>query len=245
MNAGTLLKIDSLVKRFGGVTATNDLTLEIERGGVHCLIGPNGAGKSTLFKLLIGLERPTSGTIWYKDQNITRWEPFRRARAGIAVKFQDLRIFPQLSLLQNLFLPLRRASGATIDMGVVEALLVNYGLPRDPHTNAGSLSHGQKQWLALAMCVAANPDLVLLDEPTAGMGVQETEETAAIVRRMGAAGTTVVVIEHDMAFVRALDTRTSVLHQGRLFAQGSLTEIESRHDVRDIYLGNTTREAAS
>jgi branched-chain amino acid transport system ATP-binding protein len=237
MNQSPIISIRNLEKRFGGVTAVSDLELSIDEGAIHCLIGPNGAGKSTLFKLLVGIETPSSGSIHYRGTDITAWKPFQRARAGMAVKFQDLRIFPELTLQQNFFLPLsRRYDTAEIEPRVRE-LLAQVGLPNEPDIVAGNLSHGQQQWLALGLCVAARPNLVLLDEPTAGMGPVETLKTGEIVREMNTQGATVIVIEHDMAFVRDLDARTTVLHYGSVFAEGSFEEIEGNHAVRDIYLG--------
>jgi len=226
-----------LGKHFGGIKAVDDLTFRVEGGEAHCVIGPNGAGKSTFFKLLVGADRPSSGSIWFNGADITDWHPHERARAGMAVKFQDLHVFQDLTVEQNLFLPLSRHVSSRAMGQEIKQVLEEIGLDCTPQTPVSALSHGQRQWLAMGLCLASKPSLVLLDEPTAGMGPAETEATAGIVHKLREGGATVIVIEHDMDFVRGLNVRTTVLDRGTVFAQGSFAEIEASEEVRDIYLG--------
>jgi branched-chain amino acid transport system ATP-binding protein len=232
-----ILEMRDVHKLYGGIRALNGLSLRIAAGEVHCILGPNGAGKSTFFKMLMGTERPTSGTIVYKGIDVTRYPAFRRARMGISVKFQNMRVLGDLTVFQNLFIPLCRVYKRDAIPGRVEALLVLVGLPGTGDRLVRHLSHGQQQWLAIAMSLAAKPDLLLLDEPTAGLSSEETERTVEIIREVNRGGMTVVVIEHDMAFIKSLDAHTSVLHLGRLFAEGTFDDVATNEDVRRIYLG--------
>ena len=232
-----ILEVRNVYKLYGGVHALDGLSLSVEQGEVHCVLGPNGAGKSTFFKMLMGTERPTSGTIVYKGENITRLHAYQRARRGLSVKFQNLRVFGDLTVHQNLFAPLRRKYSPREIPEQVAILLDQIRLPGIEERLVKDLSHGQQQWLAIAMSLASEPELLLLDEPTAGLSQSESERTAAIIREVNARGMTVLVIEHDMEFIRSLRARTSVLHYGKLFAQGSFDEIADNADVRRIYLG--------
>jgi urea transport system ATP-binding protein len=232
-----ILEARGLHKEYGGVRAVNGLDVQILQREIHCIIGPNGAGKSTFFKLLMGTERPTSGRIFYRGRDITRLPPFRRARLGLAVKFQNLSVYQDLTVYQNLFIPLRRHRRPADIPNQAAALLERIHLAGTQDILVRNLSHGQQQWLSIGMSVAVEPELLLLDEPTAGMSIEESNETANIIRSLNAHGVTIVVIEHDMAFVRNLNSRTSVLHLGKLFAHGSFAEVEADEEVRRIYLG--------
>ncbi len=232
-----ILALRSVTKLYGGIRALNGLSLSIAEGEVHCILGPNGAGKSTFFKMLMGTERPTSGEVIYKGADVTRVQAFRRARMGISVKFQNMRVLGDLTVFQNLFIPLCRIHGRDAIPARVDSLLALVGLRGTGDRLVRHLSHGQQQWLAIAMSIAAEPDLLLLDEPTAGLSSEETERTAEIIREVNRDGMTVIVIEHDMAFIESLDARTSVLHLGRLFAQGTFAEVAANEDVKRIYLG--------
>jgi branched-chain amino acid transport system ATP-binding protein len=236
-NAPAILEVRDVYKLYGGIRALDGLSLSVAQGEVHCVLGPNGAGKSTFFKMLMGTERPTSGSIIYKGRDITRLQAFHRARLGLSVKFQNLRVFGDLTVHQNLFAPLRRKYAPRAIPERVAILLEQIRLPGIQERLVKDLSHGQQQWLAIAMSLASEPELLLLDEPTAGLSQEETERTAAIIREVNGRGVTVVVIEHDMAFIRSLRARTSVLHYGKLFAQGSFDQIADNEDVRRIYLG--------
>lgn len=232
-----ILEMRDVHKHYGGIRALNGLSLSIAGGEVHCILGPNGAGKSTFFKMLMGTERPTTGTIVYKGEDVTRTQAFRRARMGISVKFQNMRVLGDLTVFQNLFIPLCRVHPRNAIPTEVVTLLALVGLPGTEDRLVRHLSHGQQQWLAIAMSLASRPDLLLLDEPTAGLSNEETERTAEIIREVNRDGMTVVVIEHDMAFIRSLDAHTSVLHLGRLFAEGTFDEVAANEDVKRIYLG--------
>lgn len=236
--AGTIiLETRALMKTYGGVAALQGVDFALKTGELHCIIGPNGAGKSTLFKLLMGIERPSAGQIIFKGRDITRLQAHERARLGITVKFQSMRVYQDLPVYHNLFIPLRRHHRALEIPAVVERLLAEVHLSGTGEDYVRNLSHGQQQWLAIAMAVAAEPEVLLLDEPTAGMSPEETYATARIVKRLNGQGTSIIVIEHDMAFIRDLDSMTSVLHYGALFAKGSFKEIEANSEVRRIYLG--------
>ncbi|MCE2483256.1 MAG: ABC transporter ATP-binding protein [Alphaproteobacteria bacterium] len=232
-----IIDTSGLVKQYGGIAALQGVDFSVDRGELHCIIGPNGAGKSTFFKLLMGIERPTAGAIRYKGRDVTSLSSFERARLGFSVKFQNIRVYPDLSVFHNLFIPLRRHHRMKEIPAQVAQLLGELRLSGTESETVSNLSHGQIQWLAIGMSIAAEPEILLLDEPTAGMSDDETRETAEIIRRLSATGMTILVIEHDMAFIRDLDTRTTVLHYGRLFAQGTFSEIEANDDVHQIYLG--------
>lgn len=234
---GPIIGISGLAKRYGGVAALQGVDFSIDRGELHCIIGPNGAGKSTFFKLLMGIERPTAGAIRYKGRDITSLGSFERARLGISVKFQNVRVYQDLPVFHNLFIPLRRHHRMKDIPEQVAELLGQLRLAGTENETVSSLSHGQIQWLAIGMSIAARPEVLLLDEPTAGMSDDETRETANIIRQLSASGMTILAIEHDMTFIRDLNTRTTVLHYGRLFAQGTFSEIETNEDVHRIYLG--------
>ncbi|BAF89884.1 ATPase [Azorhizobium caulinodans ORS 571] len=232
-----LLETRSLNKHFGGLHVTNSVDLSLEAGEIHCLIGPNGAGKSTLFRLILGEHRPSSGTIAFAGEDITGLHSFERIRRGISVKFQVPGVFKGLSARQNLEIALqRRLAGAALAREI-SRLLDFLGLGAAADTPAGSLSHGQKQWLEIGMAIALEPRLLLLDEPTAGMSPEETHLTGELVRRLNGEGMTVLAVEHDMAFVRQVAHKVTVLHLGRVFAQGSIDDIVADERVAAIYLG--------
>jgi branched-chain amino acid transport system permease protein len=234
--AGVLEGID-LKKSFGGVQALRGVTLMFRDTGVHCLIGPNGAGKSTFFNLLLGRFRPSAGKILFGGEDITRKRPDERARRGLGIKLQVGSIYPELSCTENLWI----ASYAALRGGAdaerrVESVLAWLGLHQRAAESAGYLSHGEQQWLEIGMVLAAEPTVILLDEPTAGMSHEETARTAELVSALGE-HVCVIVVEHDMEFVRRLDVPVTVFHQGAVFAQGSLAELRQDERVLDIYLG--------
>ena len=233
-----LLELRGLNKHFGGLHVTNAVDLTLEAGEVHCLIGPNGAGKSTLFRLILGEHHPGSGDIFFAGENVTALKPFARVHRGLSVKFQVPGVFKGLSVRQNLEIALQRQHrGVALD-GEIERLLAFLGLVDVAALTAGNLSHGQKQWLEIGMAISLKPRLLLLDEPTAGMSPEETHATGVMVQRLNAEGMTVLAIEHDMAFVRQVAQRVTVLHLGKVFAQGSIDEIVADERVAAIYLGH-------
>ena len=232
-----LLAVEHLTKAFGGIRAVDDVSWSIEAGQTRCIIGPNGAGKSTFFQLLVGQFRPDAGSIRFKGRDITRAEPFDRAKLGIAVKPQTLGVFADLSVDLNLRLAHQRNASGDVLERRIEQQLASLRLAEKRDYLVRELSHGEKQWLGLGMALALKPDLLLLDEPTAGMSTAETAETVAVIKRMASDRIAVVVVEHDMAFVRNLAADITVLHNGAIFAMGSLAEIEEHEEVRRLYLG--------
>jgi len=233
----TILETRGLKKYFGGLYAINGVDLAIEEGELRCLIGPNGAGKSTLFKLILGSYEPSAGEVRFKGENITALRPHLRVQRGISIKFQVPGIFLDLPVDQNLRIALQRShQGAALEQEL-DRLLALIELAQQREQSAASLSHGQQQWLEIAMAVALRPAMLLLDEPTAGMSPEETFKTGELVKTLNASGMTVIVIEHDMAFVRQIAKRVTVLHFGKVFDEGTLDEIVRNQDVVRIYLG--------
>jgi branched-chain amino acid transport system ATP-binding protein len=234
-----ILRTEGLAKRFDGVVATNDVSISISRGELRCIIGPNGAGKSTLFSLLCGIYQPDAGRVFLKGEDVTRQPAFLRVRRGLGLTFQTNRAFHRLSVRQNLsaVLQIARADRPTDAEERYRFALELFALDPDSETPAKELPHHQLQWLEIAMVLAAGPDIVLLDEPTAGMSTDETLQTGAVLKHLNRRGLTIVVVEHDVAFVRDVAQRVTVVHQGRVFAEGTIDEITAHADVRRIYLG--------
>lgn len=234
-----LLETRALSKHFGGLHVTNDVNFAFAAGEIHCLIGPNGAGKSTFFRLLLGEYTPERGQILYAGEDITALKPFARIRRGMSVKFQVPGIFPSLSVAHNLEIALQHhLEGASLG-AEIRRLLAFLNLSAAASERAGNLSHGQKQWLEIGMAISLKPRLLLLDEPTAGMSPDETFATGAMVQALNRDGVAVLAIEHDMAFVRQIAQRVTVLHVGRIFAQGTTDAIIADERVAAIYLGET------
>ncbi|MBP1844625.1 branched-chain amino acid transport system ATP-binding protein [Rhizobium petrolearium] len=233
-----ILQTRDLNKWFGGLHVTGGVDFALEDGEIHCLIGPNGAGKSTLFRLFLGEHLPTSGQIFYQGEDITKAKPFERIRRGISVKFQVPGIFKALSVRQNLQIALQHHRLPEELDEEIDRLLEFLKLTDARYQLAGNLSHGQKQWLEIGMAVALRPRLLLLDEPTAGMTPDETAATGEMVQELNRDGVTVLAVEHDMAFVRQIAHRVTVLHFGKIFAQGTIDEIVSDERVAAIYLGD-------
>jgi ABC-type uncharacterized transport system ATPase subunit len=235
MMSTAFLEAENLSARFGGVMAVAGVSLTLGDQGITCIVGPNGAGKSTLFNMLTGTVRPTAGRVRLASHDMTgrRVESF--ARRGISRKFQTPSIFESLSVRHNIDIAQRRTPPAGTRVRTAEILDL-LGLSPQSEAAAGSLAHGQQQWLEIGMALATNPKLMLLDEPTAGMSPHETQRTADLVLDL-AMRIAILVIEHDMAFVRRLACRTLVMHQGRIIADGAFAEIENNQLVRDVYLG--------
>jgi branched-chain amino acid transport system ATP-binding protein len=235
----TLVDVKGITKRFGGLTAVSDVDLTVNAGEVHCLIGPNGAGKSTLFKLIVGLYPPTKGTIFFDSTDITEERPFARVQRGMSIKMQAPSVFKELPVRQNIQIALQERLSGVEREAEEERLLTLLNLASDSEKLAGTLSHGQQQWLEIGMALALRPKLLLLDEPTAGMSPEETFKTGELIKSFNAEGMTVLVVEHDMAFVRQIAQRVTVLHLGKIFARGSLEAILQDEKVAEIYLGKT------
>jgi ABC-type uncharacterized transport system ATPase subunit len=233
-----LIETRGLNKHFGGLHVTKNVDLALEPGEIHCLIGPNGAGKSTLFRLVLGEHKPSSGQIVFDGEDITARQPFERIRRGMSVKFQVPGIFKALSVRQNLQIAMQSHYAASELDSEIDRLLDFLKLRAEARQLAGNLSHGQKQWLEIGMAISLKPRLLLLDEPTAGMSPEETHATGEMILRLNAEGMTVLAVEHDMAFVRQVAHKVTVLHLGQVFAQGSIDEIVADERVAAIYLGH-------
>lgn len=234
-----LVEVKGVSKRFGGLIAVADVDLSVNAGELHCLIGPNGAGKSTLFKLIVGLYPPTKGRIFFDSAEITNERPYARVQRGMSMKMQAPSVFKELPVRQNIQVALQERLSGLERSAEEERLLALLNLAQDSGKLAGALSHGQQQWLEIGMALALQPQLLLLDEPTAGMSPEETFKTGELIKSFNAEGMTVLVVEHDMAFVRQVAQRVTVLHLGRIFARGNLEAILQDEKVAEIYLGKT------
>ena len=242
MNGQTMvLQAHDLHKRFGGVIAANAIDFSLAPGELRCVIGPNGAGKSTFFSLLCGIQKPDRGRILLGGQDITQLEPFQRVRLGIGLTFQTNRTFHTMTVAENL--ETAKMGGSVADAPYFEMALGDFGLTRRLDLPASQLPHHELQWLEICMALRRGPRVLLLDEPTAGLSPAETSHTASVLRRLNGAGLSIVVVEHDVAFVRETAQTVTVLHQGAVFAEGTVAEITAREDVRSIYLGRVRERA--
>lgn len=239
-----ILRTDSLTKRFGGLTAVDDVNFELPAGELRCLIGPNGAGKSTFLKLLTGAHTPTEGTVWFDGKDVSGLKPHTRVRRGMSLKFQQISTYRELTVEQNLRVPTQRIRSGSDAAQRVDELLDIIGLSDRRTEPAGSLSHGDQQWLEIAMAIATEPKLLLLDEPTAGMTIEETRETGELIQNLANEGMSVLVVEHDINLVRQIAERVTVLHRGEIFTEGTVDEITGDEDVKRIYLGKQAEGTA-
>ena len=243
---GVILYVEDVSVSFDGFKALNDLNLYINDGELRCLIGANGAGKTTLMDVITGKTRPDTGKVNFGQQiDLLQLNEAEIARAGIGRKFQKPTVFEQLTVFENIELSLAGDKGiwtalyhklSSEQSDRIAEILKTIGLSKEMHYLAGRLSHGQKQWLEIGMLLAAQPRVLLVDEPVAGMTAQETERTAELLTSL-AGEHSVVVVEHDMAFVRSIARTVTVLHQGSVLAEGSMSEIQSNPDVIQVYLG--------
>jgi urea transport system ATP-binding protein len=242
-----VLEVEEISKHYGGISAVAGVSLRVAEGEIRCLVGPNGAGKTTLFNMLAGSTRPSSGSIRLRGRDVTGLSPRRMSRLGVARKYQSPSVFDEFTVRDNLRTAvdgkrtarqLLRNDSRGDDR--VEALAIELGLADHLGSQAGHLSHGQRQWLEIGMVLANDPQLLLLDEPTAGMTRDETAGTEALVRRIARSRQlTTIVIEHDIGFVRALGDRITVLHKGKVLVEGSAEQIEGDPEVRRVFLGET------
>jgi len=230
-----ILSTKGLTKKFGGLTAVDSVDFTVDEGEIRCLIGPNGAGKSTLLELITGQLSPTDGDIYFDGNDLTDMEPHRRMDAGISIKFQSPHIYESLTVEQNLRVPLQRTD-RDIE-AVLARTLDRIALAEKADEPASDLSHGEKQRLEIGMAVTLDPALMLLDEPVAGMSVDETADIAELIRSLHDDGMTFLVVEHDMEFVRKISDQVTVLNQGSVLTQGPIEAIEDDEEVRRIYLG--------
>ncbi len=246
MSQPTLLYLDGVTVSFDGFKALNGLSLVLEEGEMRAVIGPNGAGKTTMMDVITGKTKPDSGrAVFGVDTDLTRLDEPAIARLGIGRKFQQPTVFEPLSVWDNLLLALagdrspRSALAARetpAERSRIEEILLTIRLTRERCRRAGVLSHGQKQWLEIGMLLAQEPKLLLVDEPAAGMTDAETADTADLLREINRSRS-LIVVEHDMAFVRSLAARVTVLHEGAVLAEGSIDHVQNDQRVIEVYLG--------
>jgi branched-chain amino acid transport system ATP-binding protein len=242
-----VLELRDLKKSFNGFTAVDGVSLDVARGSIAAVIGPNGAGKSTLFNLITGHLRPTQGQVLLEGKDITGAPPHRICRMGMGRSFQRINIFPLLTVFENVqaaYIAHRGrgrnfwARSASLYRDDTEALLDSIGLLEKAEEKAGTLSHGNQKQVELGIALACDPEILLLDEPTAGMSAAETRETIRLLERVAEErGLTLLFTEHDMAVVFSIADEIAVLHQGRLIAQGSAAQVQRDVEVRRVYLG--------
>ena len=239
-----------LVRRFGDLTAVAGIDLEVGEGEIFGFLGPNGAGKTTFLDVITGKVKPTRGDVVFRGRSIVGRSEHQISRLGIGRKFQTPRVYQNLSPRRNLELAVRGPHGpAALLFGSLTAaqrdrvqhLLGVVGLERQAHQPAGGLSHGQKQWLEIAMLVAQDPELLLVDEPVAGLTDEETARTADLLKQL-AGDHTVLVIEHDMEFIRRLESQVTVLHQGHVLCEGTMDQVQVDPRVIEVYLGTTEEQ---
>ena len=246
----SMLEVSGLNKSFGGLRALNDVNLRVEAGSVHAIIGPNGAGKSTLLNCFVGRLIPDTGTVTFNGTSLIGLQPHEINQTGVVRVFQTPEIFGELSLLDNVLIPtLAHRDGSfkanawsrTDQQAEVqdraEHMLADVGLADKRHTIANSLSRGDKRRLELAMCLAQEPKLLLLDEPTAGMSRADTNNTIDLLQRIGSGKVTKIIIEHDMHVVFSLAEKISVMAQGTVIAEGPPNDIKGDPRVQEAYLG--------
>jgi branched-chain amino acid transport system ATP-binding protein len=244
---GYILETKNLVKEFKGFVAVNDVNLRVRQGSIHALIGPNGAGKTTVFNLLTKFTAPTSGTIWFKGADITRQHAAEIARRGIVRSFQISAVFPHLTVLENVRIGLQRrlntsfhfweseAALSTLD-GHARSLLAQVGLESSAQMVAVELPYGRKRALEIATTLALDPEVLLLDEPTQGLGHEDVDRVKDLIRAL-ASNRTVLMVEHNMSVVADLCSVITVLQRGVVLAEGSYAEISSNPQVLEAYMG--------
>lgn len=245
---GVILYLEDINVSFDGFKALNNLNLYINKGELRCIIGPNGAGKSTMMDVITGKTRPDTGSAWFgQNINLLALDEPAIAEAGIGRKFQKPTVFEPLTVEENLELAMAGNKGvwqtfisklSGEDRDHLEATLLLIGLVAERHRQAGVLSHGQKQWLEIGMLLMQRPELLLVDEPVAGMTHQEMERTAELLKQL-AGKHSVVVVEHDMDFVRSIANKVTVLHQGSVLAEGTMSQVQADPKVIEVYLGES------
>ena len=240
-----ILSVSDLTVSFGGFMAVDGLTFSVEHDELRVVIGPNGAGKTTLLDMICGKTKPTNGSIKFKGLELSHMVEYQITRAGVGRKFQTPSIYEDLTVFENLEIssPERRSVRGSLFYKrtpeiteKIESVAERISLQGEFKTKAGTLSHGQKQWLEIGLLLMQDPDLLLLDEPVAGMSARERELTAELLKNI-ASGRSLVVIEHDMVFVKMIAQTVTVLHQGRLLAEGSMDQGQNGERVIEVYLG--------
>ena len=239
------LKIDGIGVDFNGFKAVDSFSMAVEEGELRVLLGANGAGKTTLMDLISGKTKSTEGKIFLRDKDITNWQEHKIAREGVGRKFQIPTVFRELTVRENFEVAGFEYRGVLLNVGPrrkkisakrIEEVINLVNLREKEGDRAGNLSHGETQWLELGMVLVQNPKIILLDEPSAGMTVQETLKTSQIINDLKGKHT-LIVVEHDMAFVREIAETITVMHLGKVLAEGSIQEIENNQAVKDAYLG--------
>jgi urea transport system ATP-binding protein len=246
LSHGTILYMENVTVSFDGFKALNDLTLYINAGELRCIIGPNGAGKTTMMDVITGKTRPDEGSVYFgQTMDLTEMTEYEIASAGIGRKFQKPTVFPMHTVFQNLELAMKTnkqvwhslftklSAEQKIKIEQTQELI---GLMDQSAKEASHLSHGQKQWLEIGMLLMQDPMLLLIDEPVAGMTHQEMDKTAELLKSL-AGKHSVVVVEHDMDFVRSIANKVTVLHEGHVLAEGNMRDIQNNPGVKEVYLG--------
>ncbi len=247
MSAEIILETEDLTKEFAGFAAVGGVDLRVARGSIHALIGPNGAGKTTCFNLLTKFLSPTRGRIVFKGQNITDMQPADVARLGLVRSFQISAVFPHMTVLENVRIALQRLRGNSMDFWRSRAVLDQYndrameliadvGLTEFTNWNAVELPYGRKRALEIATTLALDPEMLLLDEPTAGMGHEDIERISQLIKRV-AANRTVLMVEHNLSVVADLSDTITVLTRGRVLAEGDYATVSNNPEVREAYMG--------
>lgn len=240
-----ILSVKDLTVSFDGFKAVNDLDFVVEQDELRVVIGPNGAGKTTLLDMICGKTKPTSGSIKFKDLELTDLNEYEIVRVGVGRKFQTPSTYEDLIVFENLQISYPQKRGVVGSlffrrdaalMNKIDEVAREIYLDDHLHTKAGLLSHGQKQWLEIGMLLMQDPELMLLDEPVAGMSPRERDQTAELLNRISK-GRSIVLIEHDMEFVRKIAHTVTVLHQGKLLSEGSMDKVQSDPKVIEVYLG--------
>ncbi|GAN77296.1 ABC transporter ATP-binding protein [Acidisphaera rubrifaciens] len=242
MNADAvpLLEARGMTMRFGGVTAVNNVDFVLGEVELRCLIGPNGAGKSTFFKMLTGQLTPTAGTVRFRGEDITGAYPHQVARRGVGIKTQVPNVFDGLTVRENVFVAAARLHQARTARRIADETIEHVGLTRIAGRMVGQLAHGQRQWVEIAAVLAQEPDLLLLDEPAAGMNKEEVARTSELIREINKTKA-LIVVEHDMQFIRMIAKTVTVFNQGSILIEDDVHTVLSNQSVRDVYLG---RQAA-
>ncbi len=253
MNKSFILTLEGVNKTFEGFRAISDLNFYMDEGELRVIIGPNGAGKSTMLDLITGRTRPDKGRIEYgKDTDLTRLNEYEINRLGIGRKFQTPSVYTEHTVFENIWLSLEGGRGVfqalfsritPAQRDRIREVLETVGLEKKERDKAGSLSHGQKQWLEIGMLLAQNPRLLLVDEPAAGMTDEETAKTGELLTSL-AGRHSVIVIEHDMVFVRQIARKVTVLHQGTVLCEGTVDQVQNDERVIEVYLGRKKKADA-
>ena len=239
-----LLETRAVSMRFGGVLAVDGVSLRVDEGELRCLIGPNGAGKSTFFKCLTGQLKPSGGRIFWRGRDITGADSFAIARLGIGIKTQVPALFDGLTVREGVVLALRRTHREAAAQARAMATLERLAIAGLAERQVGLLAHGERQLVELAMVVAPEPELIILDEPTAGMSAEETARTGTLIRELNRRHT-IIVVEHDMQFIRSIARIVTVFHHGRVLMEDVVEHVLADPRVRDVYLGKSAEPAGA